>query len=238
MTVRPQWQEAVRELATVIVGVLIALAVNNWSVQRSEQKLSEQYMVRLAEDLRRDSLMAATNLLPAVTRKLDAIRIVAPYIRRQSTAIGDTLAFLKTVGLAGSMGVANATWVQRTTFNEMNSTGNLRLIRDPELRARVVRYYTDMQVLGNRVDSRRSNYALSVHRLMPAEMRDSLDLDNVRQFNLHRLLKRITTSEFEDELNQEINYALFVRLMVMDFRNQTNELLHEVNVRLQKTVGA
>lgn len=227
-TLRPHWQEALRELATVIVGVLIALAVNNWSIMRAEHKLGAQYLQRLSEDLRRDSLTAATNLLPAVTRKLQAIEAVAPYIRRRTTAITDTLIFLKKLGNAGSMGVANAAWAQRTTFNEMNSTGNLRLIRAPDLRASIVRYYADMQVLENRVDARRSHYALSVHRIMPAELRDSLDLDSVRLFDINRLLSRIRTAEFEDELNQEINYALFVRLMVQEFTRRSNELLKQV----------
>lgn len=168
--------------------------------------------------LRRDSLFAASNLLPSVGRKREALDSIAPYVRGESSSIPSTVAFLKRLGNAGSMGVANATWARRTTFNELNASGNLRLIE-------------------NRVDARRSHYALTFHQLMPAEMRDSLDMASARASKLPRLLVWIRSEDFADLMNQELNYALFVRLVVDSFYSQANELLRDVNKEIRRCVA-
>ena len=106
-------------------------------------------------------------------RKRKALATVAPFIRRETTSVSDALAFLKALGMGGSMGVANASWARRVTFNELNTTGSLRLIEDADLRARIVSY-------------------------------------------------------------QEINYAMFVNLMVQTFSAQTNDLLKRVRTELKR----
>ncbi len=53
------WRSFARDIVVVIIGVLIALAVGDWASARADRRLEAQYLVRLARDLRADSLMLA-----------------------------------------------------------------------------------------------------------------------------------------------------------------------------------
>ncbi len=46
------WRYAIGEILLVIIGILIALQVNNWNEKRLEQKRIRQYAKSLIEDLK------------------------------------------------------------------------------------------------------------------------------------------------------------------------------------------
>lgn len=45
---------AVGEISLVVVGILIALQINNWNEERIEQKQIREYTLSLVDDLQRD----------------------------------------------------------------------------------------------------------------------------------------------------------------------------------------
>lgn len=46
-----------RDLAVIILGVLVALTFDNWATARSERELERNYVSRLSRDLRADSVV-------------------------------------------------------------------------------------------------------------------------------------------------------------------------------------
>ena len=48
------------ELLLVVVGILVALQINNWNDERIEQREIEEYAHSLIQDLERDVAMAET----------------------------------------------------------------------------------------------------------------------------------------------------------------------------------
>lgn len=71
------WKRLVAELATIIAGVLIALAVNAWWERRQERNEAEQYMRQLLVDFQvnqrrlQGTIQAETQRLELVNRVLD-----------------------------------------------------------------------------------------------------------------------------------------------------------------------
>ena len=47
---------AIGEVLLVVIGILIALSINNWNEQESEIKVELSYMESLIEDLRTDTI--------------------------------------------------------------------------------------------------------------------------------------------------------------------------------------
>jgi hypothetical protein len=45
---------AIGEIVLVVIGILIALQINNWNEQQNERKIEKQYMQNMLEDLRDD----------------------------------------------------------------------------------------------------------------------------------------------------------------------------------------
>ena len=41
------WRYAIGEIVLVVVGILIALSINNWNEQKNREELEKQYLIRL-----------------------------------------------------------------------------------------------------------------------------------------------------------------------------------------------
>jgi hypothetical protein len=130
------WGQILVELTLLVVGILIALAVNSWIDDRREARLERQYLELLARDLDRDlaTLDDALRFEQAqVTASVLAYRAlrggVAPDEREAIVDALNQLTARRTLRLG------------RATYTNLLGTGNLRLIRDTALRDRIVRLY-------------------------------------------------------------------------------------------------
>ena len=124
------------------------------------------------------------------------------------------------------MGASTSDWVTDTTFRDLLSTGNLRLIRSPELRGKISSYYELLDAQLARVESRRTAYVSFVHTVIPAELREDMDLESVRSFGVDFALKRLLSDDFRIVLNEEYNTMLFME--GRDFAGFANAMLIEL----------
>jgi len=121
---------AVGEILLVVIGILLALQVNNWNEERKNLAKEKEYLGRLHADA-----------ITAVQRQQNALRWNEERARTQSVV----LAALRSGNLTDnqredfSAGLAHAgslnplIW-QWGTVEELYSTGNIRIIRNNELR--------------------------------------------------------------------------------------------------------
>ena len=56
---RVSWRYAAGEITIIVVGILIALAVDNWNEARNTGRRETDYLMRVVADLRRDTAMLA-----------------------------------------------------------------------------------------------------------------------------------------------------------------------------------
>lgn len=222
------WRYLVRELAIVFFGVLIALAVNNWSIRREERAREREYLGRLALELAADSSRLQNLFVPGTETKLKALAAVAPYVAGRDSTVGDTLLLLRNLATAGRLGIG-AISSRRVTFEDLQDTGNLRLIKDSKLRGHIVSHYADAAVEAERGDRRRSGYPMYYSRLIPGQLfAGVVTLDMLRPYDLPRVLRRMRSEEVQDLVNQEISYGLFLREMFQGQAKRVNTLLREV----------
>ena len=153
---RTRW--LLSETLVVVLGVLIALGLNDYWIEREEQALELQYVKRLHEDVSTDADVIDQWFGDLLLKKLKALDAIASIVRGEQAVPDDAQTFLKNV-VAGGIGGTSATpWVTSTTIDDLKSTGNLRLIRNVDLRRRIGRYYHDMEMLFIRSRDRRSGY--------------------------------------------------------------------------------
>ena len=60
------------------------------------------------------------------------------------------------------------------------------------------------------MEARFTNYVPFVHAVVPAELRDDIDLGALEEFGTDYALRRLLTDDFRDLLNQEYNLLLFL----------------------------
>ena len=121
----------VGEFLVIVVGVLVALAADRWNQQRSEAVTAEEYLVRVVEEIRSDSVtieawFASSDRARAAGDSLRAAMsgTLELGVRRPQLRAGPALRFPPIVA-----------------WEELNNTGALRYIRDADLRRTLSTYY-------------------------------------------------------------------------------------------------
>lgn len=130
------WRWVLGETLIVVVGVLIALAVDNWRESRREDRTESQYLSSIVEDLDSDLVQLDRAGAQAETHAAAARTVFGVLNGRARSLPGDSLAYA--VEYAGFLYFPA---YFPYTFNELVSTGNLRIIGDPELRRAIAAYY-------------------------------------------------------------------------------------------------
>lgn len=154
------WKRLVGEFLVIVVGVLVALAVDEWRGARTDRALERQYLDRLQGDLveTRIRLDTARLQLAGAARNAD---FVEPYLWGRTGMPGDTSTVVAALYRATrSLAPDLANSLPRTTFLELQSTGRIGLIRSVPIRAAVQMYYTEV------------NAAAVNLSLLPREYRD------------------------------------------------------------------
>jgi hypothetical protein len=128
-----------RDIAVVILGVVIALGFNSWAETRSDRRLERSYLSRLARDLRADSILLQRYRANAAQGEAGA-RLLLTLLDDQARAADDTtVARSFSDATRGALSTANA-----PTIEELKSTGNLRVIRDAAVRDALLTYYSEV----------------------------------------------------------------------------------------------
>ena len=236
---------ALRETAIVVLGVLIALWVNNWNERRTERRLEREYLSRLTEDLKADTAMFR-QMLQAAEDKEEDLRIVGPLLRSRAE-LPDTVRFLEAI-----IGSANLSWaappVRRTTFQELENTGDFRLISDANLRVLIISYYFFAADEANRVDRRRTGYGALSYQLIPHSgygmlgirrveeaggMRDAIILEGLSSTERKRLVELARASELGDLVQAEENFARFFSRSQEEVQKRSVALLNQIERRIR-----
>jgi hypothetical protein len=215
------------EMLVIVLGVLIALGLDDYQTDRREQALEAEYLGRILSDIEADIAYLEQYIAEQLDKKILALETIAPVVRGQESVPNDLELFLRNVSLGGLLGASSTQWVTDVTFEDMRATGNLRLIRDSELRRNIANYYHLQNRLFQRSHDRRTDYVAYVHTLIPAELRDALNIESMSEFGTDRAVERILSPEFQDLINQEINNAYFLKSL--NTPERAHQLSRDIN---------
>lgn len=215
------WQHTIGEIAIIVIGVLIAIALDGWNDARIDRRLEKDYLERLAEDLRADTATFSF-MEHRVKRKVAALSVADSVLRGQRI-VRDTVTFLQAL-VSGSNFAWNQSKARTTTFQELQMTGNLRLIRSTALRAGIVNYYSAAEGDYDRIRARRTQYGPLTYQLLPRKKEFALDSAAVRG-RLNVLTKAIFRSDLAEAIVAERNFAAFILEMNAGMQRRALALL-------------
>ena len=151
---------AIGEIILVVIGILIALSINNRNEQRKQNAQIEKYAKSFVQDLEKDIVMLDTI---NITAKQISIRIdsLANYIRNSKI---EEISNLDVICLTWIRLYRPYTW-NRATFEEIKNSGSLRLINNENISKRMVKYdsksrHMDEDYYADRVESENANQIL------------------------------------------------------------------------------
>jgi len=133
-----KWQTALGELAIVVIGILIALGVNQAVDSRGERRVEGEYLASLLADIEEDLSALEMFYFPFIESRDTAARWLDTFVKVPTLSISDSVSFIRNIYLASAYPTFDSS---HSTFEDLSSTGNLRLIDDPQLRRQIIRYY-------------------------------------------------------------------------------------------------
>jgi hypothetical protein len=215
------------ELVVIVVGVLIALWVDNLNTERLEQRQESAHLLGILEDLDNDSSALAERRETAIRGLEVADRLLELRSEPASTAAADSLARW----LFRAAFVDNFT-VQDHTYREILGTGGLTLIRDATLRRSISSYYRSLESAEFFTDYYKGEeedyWDLLAARLDPDDFSAlTRSEDGGGNLNVGRLLGQLRG---DDEIANAIlmnRHWTQLRLEITDRRISANRLLAE-----------
>jgi hypothetical protein len=166
------WKSLAAEFFVVVVGILVALAVDGWRQDREELRVANEHLSDLAAEIHVNLWTIDRVLNHMLTRKRAALETVLAFLNQPDAPVPDVEQLL----MAFAQSAASATpWLSDAQFQSLRDTGDLRLLRDPDLTSDISSAYAAPQVLLSQVARMQGNYPAVVNELIPAYMQPEVN---------------------------------------------------------------
>jgi hypothetical protein len=129
------------EIIVVILGILIAFQIDRWAEDRRDREQEFDYLIRLREDLQFE-ISSMDEAIQYAESRIAAVLLL-------EKAIANPLAIIDRPG-AIPVAMETATWrsfpqINAFVYTELQSTGNLALIRSDSLRRELANHYSSIR---------------------------------------------------------------------------------------------
>ncbi|TLP75658.1 DUF6090 family protein [Maribacter sp. ACAM166] len=232
---------AIGEIILVVIGILIALSINNWNQNRINTDKQQDYLIGLKNDLEKQitSFNSSFQFYELIIGKGESVLVDFSSIGKLTEIdnINSKLSFLMY-----TRGYPKIT----TTFNELNSTGQLNLIKEKSLRSQVIKYYQNSEDNQKAVEGNTEN--VIYNQIFPI-IKSNIIIrpENFGFENSTISLMEKLKSTFENNLNDsnkefELINAISLRIIVAktnkytieNSKNEAELLLDRINNELMK----
>ncbi|MUP44444.1 hypothetical protein E0K83_01635 [Gramella sp. BOM4] len=228
---------AIGEIILVVIGILIAVQLNNWNQSDKEEKLANQYLKNIQFDLNQD------------LESLERVETLVNDRRRAATSILNSLdsndyknpgVFLFQVDNAGRYGIPQRA---RATYEDLIATGNIQFI-PKSTREKVTAYYrlddvmqSNQELQKVRVFDRYLPYAVSamplgaqrwIYIIQDTNADPSKYPDSIVPFAEQTLRALKNESEVKDALKAVIRGTWSEDRLIIRHREEINKLLQHL----------
>lgn len=202
---------AIGEIVLVVIGILIALGINNWNEGRKNEMLEQKYIQELKVDLRKDSTSIRT-LLTQSNAQVRAKYLLKKYLvehgdfRFYSTSFDHYPEIVKShyYNKDSLTSYFHSQWQARyhftpitTTIDEMKSTGKIGVIKDHQLRRSIIETYNSYESYKLNYENIYQRQQEEIYRLIFDEVPALYKMDNsslIEIFKEPRVLNRFEGS--------------------------------------------
>lgn len=130
---------AAGEIVLVVIGILIALQINNWNEERKARQLEGVYYCKLLEDVIQDQAFLA-RLIVENDERIQG--------NNESIALLQKNSSRKEIVTALRKAISRTTFTfkpSKSAFEDIKSSGNLNVLADLELKNKLLNYYAVLE---------------------------------------------------------------------------------------------
>ena len=204
---------AIGEIILVVIGILIALQINNWNENRKNRELEQDYYCRILEDFKLTQELIEQSSI-AVTQQIENGKKLIIDLHKSNktreTILNDWLKVIRLQKFVPS----------DESYQDLLASGNLKLFKDVELKNSLAIYYTNLDNILTQLEQNRDKIVESSFQLKPAEF-GIQDLSYLKQSLGEEIMTLLPVNDWvhdpENELFKKfqndliLNIALFER---------------------------
>jgi hypothetical protein len=128
---------AIGEIILVVIGILIALSINNWNENLKNKKLETSYLKRIYKDLDND-LLDYEGTSELARERNERVLFLEQAVKDKQLVEKSPDYFIKSIAYAG---YTYRPAISNHSFEELKSSGRLELINNEDLRISIAKYY-------------------------------------------------------------------------------------------------
>jgi hypothetical protein len=160
---------AIGEIVLVVIGILIALQINNWNEQRKERKLEVIYIDRILDDLEEEETFLQSYIDYNMKVNKYAIKAIS-YFENPEIAMENPNQGLIDLYQASQYMDARAT---ASTYKELNASGQINILRNQKLRLSLINFY-ELDWINSGVIDLPNKYRESLRSFMPSDIQKKI----------------------------------------------------------------
>ena len=223
---------AVGEIVLVVIGILIALSINNWNEDRKARKSEKQILISIAEDFN-SNLKSLENSLENISALIETYSLVLEYAGQIDNGLTKSMeedilntGFIKTRIVNGAL------------TSVLGST-QLELIANASLKKLLTAYPSHMKDFKEQ-ESDLIEYVLDTQRPILRSYLTLSDFLNEPRFNEFK--KNVVKSDYEGLLKNQkyLNVVIGIRSINMNLLNRCMEFhryTKEIKLILEKEIS-
>ena len=220
---------AVGEVLLVMIGILLALQVNNWNEGRKDRIEEVEVLLRIQEELETHVTLLNRYQETPLRRKERLSQIESAFA---GEPIQDPLVFLDNVASAKNFG-----WTvpqqRRITFDELADSNKIGLIRNTKLREAITAYYHGVETSQGMLSFRKSNFSDLVFELLPMPNRNDVE-KGLSDETYARLVESILESDLHKYITSEKNRSDFIHYFWTNYTARAEQLIQDIQAQLKK----
>ncbi|WP_179345368.1 DUF6090 family protein [Winogradskyella ursingii] len=126
---------AIGEIILVVIGILIALQINNWNEQRKQKQQETTYYCKILEDLKADIVNIDISILSLDSRQEKAKTLLTNLLKVQNDKtilIKDYIPSLRSTRFVST----------RAAIEDITSSGKLEILKNDAIKSAILKFYT------------------------------------------------------------------------------------------------
>jgi len=131
---------AIGEIALVMIGILLALQVNNWNESKKEKRIERMYLKNILSDLKDQNTSFDIQIESELSYHDAAIQIIKNYQENNMLVMDST--FFKNATLMTSR---KTFVINDPTYTDLISSGNINMLKNVAYKNKLIKYYQELE---------------------------------------------------------------------------------------------
>jgi len=218
---------AIGEIVLVVIGILIALSINNWNQSRIDQITETKFLKSIEKELIRNNLLNKSLIINRLPRKIEGLKLAKKFCENE-IMITDTLEFLNKVAYGGVFS-GGYKFGDRSSYDELINTGNLQLIRNDTLKNVIAKYYENINAVNQRTKVHSSRFSSYTSELRPFNTENPTFIS---KFDQVEMIQSFKSTDFRKLVDLELSYAYKVRDYIENVKFQGEQIINLIRLEL------